>query len=308
LTLLLALLGPGACQTDKVRPMGLEVHDVPDFAFSPDLVVLATGGTNGMLELCNCPSSLTGGLARRSGLVQSYRTSFENVAVVDVGNAMHYDPDEPRNRYLPRGYRMIGYDVLVPGNHEWALGPEKLGDRFTLDQPVLLASDVAVDGRPADLRLRDDLRVGRGDVSGVQIISALGPEALLFIPAHLRKRIHPPSLDQLAARAERFKDSDQAVIVLVHGSGRFAGEVARQLGPSLIIRGRADQPGASVAYVGSVPVITVGGNQAVSAIALRLGSNGRLDLDLRLELVDKRWPVDPRLLNLYREFVADVSE
>jgi hypothetical protein len=257
--------------------------------------------------LCNCPSSLTGGLARRSGLVQSYRTSFEHVSVVDVGNALHYDPDAPRNRYVPRGYRMIGYDVLVPGNHEWALGPEAMGDRFTLDEPVLLATEMTVEARPADLRLRDHLRVGPRDGSGAELISAVGPEALLFIPGNLRERIRPPSLAQLAQRAQSFKDRGRAVIVLVHGSDRFARKVARQVRPSLVVRGRSDQPDSRVDDVDGVPIVTVGGSQTVSAIALRLDSDGRVELDLRLELVDKRWPIDPRLLQLYREFVAEVS-
>ncbi len=309
-TALLALLAAiGTCSGCRGDSPRLSAHPLPpveEFAFEPDVVLVATGGTNAMMELCDCPSSMTGGLSRRSGLIQSYRNAFQRVQVVDLGNALHYDPDERRNRFIPEAYAMLGYDVLLPGNHEWAQGPETLGERMTLDRPVLLATGVEVRNAPESLQLRRRLGVAIPGSEDIILLSALSGEALHFLPGQVRDRIEPTDLEKLGDLALKLRRSGKVVVVLVHGSASFARQVAREAGPVLILRGQGDQPRSHVDRAGASRIVTVGGSQVVSVVALKVKSPEQIEMDLRLETVDTRWPIDPRLLNLYRQYVAQV--
>ena len=79
----------------------------------PDLVLLVTGGTNGMMETCNCPGPMPGGLARRSGLAGSYRAAFDSVFMLDCGDMFWVEPSDMRNGYVLQGYGQIGYDAVA---------------------------------------------------------------------------------------------------------------------------------------------------------------------------------------------------
>jgi hypothetical protein len=239
-------------------------------------------------------------------MVQSYRRSFDDVCLVDLGNAMHYDPQALQNRYLPEAYSLIGYDVLVPGNHEWALGPEVLAERITPDRPALLATGVTLGDPPGDLHLRSRLDMEPGGRGGLTLLSALSPDALHFLPAQVRSRIKATDKENLIKRIRSLRRSGRSVVVLVHGPIGYAREIAQEAQPDLILRGQGDEPRGKIESAFSVPIVTVGGSQVVSAVAVEIQADGRLRPELRLEVVDQRWPIDPRMRRIFKNYVGAV--
>ena len=281
---------------------------VPSFETirQPSAVLLATGGTNGMLEICDCPSAMVGGLARRSGLFASYRAAFGHVFAVDAGNALYFDPPDIRNHYILGGYRLVGYDALVPGGHEWTAGPERLAAARQAPPIVLLSSMAA--SREQSLDLVDEMVYDLGGGRRLALVSALGPDVLHFLPQEQAEHVTRRDLETLRERIAGLKARGCVVVAIVHGSEEFAEEVAASTAADLLIRGQGTRPADEPKTMAGKPVIQVGGSETVAAIALDLTPAGELtSFAHRLEIVDERWPIDQRLIRLYRRYVSEAT-
>ncbi len=271
---------------------------------NPDVVLLVTSGTYGRLEACDCPGPMLGGLARRSGLVRSYRRAFPNVLAIDAGNAFWIFPDDPRNRYLLRGYETIGYEALIPGAGEWAALPGTLTRLMRAHRRLTYLSSNAAD-RSARLPIRRVLvrRAGEGELA---VLSYVSSGSLQFLPPAARAELVLSSLKDLSRHVAEQANAGRAVIVVAHVAESELPALAGIDGVDLIIRGHTHSLSRPV-RVGSVPVVQVGGPEQVGAVALKVRRGRIAALDYRLEAVDERWPVDERLVRLFHEYLAKIA-
>jgi len=304
---------------------------VPPFALgTPDLVLLITGGGNGMMEVCNCSGPMPGGLARRSGLVLSYRSAFPSTFVLDAGDAFWITGDDVRNEYLLHAYRQIGYDSLVLGDQEWSASPARLrkmlspGPMEYLSTTVGLAlssveraaatssapaSSQAVEGGQAPLA-----RAVKRDFGSVKlaVLCDLPRRSLLFLPNEQLRAMTFAGPEELARQARELHRDGYVVVVVCHGDDEALKVTADAClsaagGGScpvdLFIRGHAAKPARELLTVAGRPVVKVGGSEYVTALAMKLGPDGRIGgLEQRLEVVDQRWPIDGRLIRTYQAY------
>ena len=104
---------------DRQEPPPAPVSPKPFNMGQPDVVLLVTGRTNGLLEVCNCTGPMPGGLSRRSGMIVSYRHAYPRTLAIDTGDLLWVEPEDLRNDYVLKGYAQIGYDAIVLGDQEW---------------------------------------------------------------------------------------------------------------------------------------------------------------------------------------------
>lgn len=283
----------------------VEPAAVPPFSIArPDVVVLLTGSTHGRLEVCNCPGPMAGGLSRRSGLAISYRAAFGTVFLADTGNAFWVEPADPRNRYVLRGYRALGYDAVVLGSHEWAALPCGLAGHLRAVPISYLASNAAA----RDVRLPTAAAAVR-DYGCVKLaaISYLGPETLQFLGAGVRAKLALGGVEAVAALADRLKADGCVVVLLAHVAESELASLGEIKSVDLIVRGYTTHSEETLLAAGNTPVVQVGGPEYVAAVALKVEKARVRKIDYRLEVVDARWPLDQRLMSMYQAYAHQAA-
>jgi len=290
--------GPGPHMTE--RP--LAPARVTSFAMGrPDLVLLVTGGTNGMLEICNCAGPMPGGLARRSGLVHSYRAAHDNVFLLDAGDVFWVEPSDIRNRYVLQGYAQIGYDAVVLGDQEWA--STLLG---TFLPEAGSGTWLSTNVRPAEAKLRrrvaETVTRAFGRVK-LAVLSHVSPEAFRFAPEGTTDRLALAGRAELRRRTSALKASGHVVVVVAHVEADQVQETAARSGADLVIRAHTTRCAETLARAGQVPVARIGGHPYVGVLAMKISRTGRIAaIEYRVETVGEHWPMDMRLIQTYQAY------
>jgi len=298
--------GPGGPDTagggshgDHLPPVGIKVK--PFAIGRPDVVLLITGGTHGRLEICNCPGPQPGGLSRRSGLVISYRRTFGNVLLLDAGDFFWVKPEDPRNAYVLRGYRLIGYDAVVLGDHEWAAlwGPLR---RLLAGQPL---GYLSTNARARGVRLPAQRAIVRrlGNVR-VAVVSYLGPRTLWF-PGGSADRLAVEGPEAVARRVAELKRQGCVVVLVAHAEAEELPPLGEIPDVDLIVRGNTARSEARLLRLGRTPMVRVGGADFVAAVAMKVRGGRIVAIDYRLEAVDLKWPEDPRLMSLFQAYAHE---
>ena len=271
-----------------VRPFGIS---------NPNLVLLITGGTNGLLEVCNCTGPMPGGLARRSGLVRSYRSAFENVLLVDLGDVFWVDPNDVRNRFVLRGYGQLGYDAVVLGDQEWAAGTRRIAELASQEKVNFLAGTVRSD--VADLSRQVIREYGTVKLA---VLADVRESAFRFVPQPRVEEVsfRPPA--ELALQVKRLKREGFVVVVAAHMDPYGLESAAAELGADLILRGHTTRTEPKLLRLADTPVVKVGGSEYVGVVAMSVRDGRIVDLEYRAELVDTTWPIDGRLLQTYQAY------
>jgi hypothetical protein len=303
--ILTALALTAGCAAETAGPGGrhgttgpLRRVAVKPFRFAdPDVVLLVTGGTHGLLELCNCSGPMPGGLARRSGLVQSYRAAFPRTFVLDLGDVFWVDPNDIRNDFVLTGYAQIGYDAVVPADQEWAAGTKHLAAIAARAGTTLLSTTIAgapATTCPAVTRDWPGLRLA--------VVADVPREVFRFVPAPRVAELTFADPNALARRVRQLKRDGFAVVVAAHVDEPYLGDVIAAVDADLFLRGHTGRTDPALLRVAGKPVAKIGGSDFVGALALKVRDGRITDIDYRAELVNEAWPVDGRLLETYQAY------
>jgi 5'-nucleotidase / UDP-sugar diphosphatase len=132
------------------------------YASEPDLVILHTNDMHGRIE--GGPGLL--GIPVISTIISQHRDAFPAVLVLDAGDAIHGRPvtDQLQGESAVAVMNAAGYDVMVPGNHDFNYGYQRLLELESLMEFDLVAANVFKDGellfRPYVIRDFDGFTVG----------------------------------------------------------------------------------------------------------------------------------------------------
>jgi len=263
----------------------------------PDAVLLFTGGTGGMLEVCNCSGPMPGGLSRRNGLVESYRQSFPDTALVDVGDAFWVEPSDIRNGYILRGYWQIGYDAVTLGDSEWAAGPKLLAEMLAVNKTPALSTTVTSPQVPA-------MQVFKREFPNVKlaVVTDTSPEAFHFVPKSVTASLRFAGQEELNRRIADLKAQGCIVVLIAHADEDSIEPIASQTEADLIVRGHTTRTDRKLAKVAGKPVVKIGGYDYVAAVAIKADGGKIADIEYRPELVDTTWPIDGKLLLTYQAY------
>lgn len=268
---------------------------------TPDVVLLITGGTCGWMEMCNCSGPMPGGLARRSGLARSYRAAFERVVLLDLGDAFWVEPADIRNRFLMRGYAQIGYDAAVIGHHEWAAYPQPLAGILLESGVPCFSTTVAPADPPADWPVRSVFRRDWGGLK-LAIVTDLKRPSMLFFPDEALDRLKFSPNEELPRLVSRLKQEGFVVVVVVPMFDEDVAATAQSVPGDLFLRGHTVRSDPQILRLAGRPVVKIGGKEIIGVVAMKLANATITNLELRLEVVDTRWPLDNRLIQTYQAY------
>ncbi len=277
-----------AVKTVAVRPFRMG---------QPDGLLLVTGGNAGLLEVCNCPGPMAGGLSRRGGLVKSYRAAYPTVAMVDTGDSIWVEPANVRNDYVLRGYGMLGYDAIVLGSHEWACADDRLQRMLKDANLAAVSTTVSAKGVTALGELRVTWPAGK-----LAVVSDVRDSALRFVGPGRRKELELASGGELARRIERLREQGFTIVLAGLMTEEELADAAKACSPDLMLWGHTRVTAPGVLRVGGVPTVKVGGPEHVGAIAMKFIDGKLADLEFRAERVDETWPIDGEMMRLYQAY------
>jgi len=288
--------GPESMNHDRA-PVPAAVAVKPFRIPRPDLVLLITGGTNGMMEVCNCTGPMPGGLARRSGLVLSYRAAFDNTFLIDTGDMFWVEPEDLRNEFVLKGYARIGYDAVVLGDQEWAAKADPLRRLAAAGDLTCLATTVTMDGAEFP-------RVVRRRRNGLKlaVVSDVRRDAFRFVPSERKAKLSLAEPSRLAERIRRLKEAGCVVVVVAHMEESALEAAVSSYDADLILRGHTSRSDPRLRRIAGRPVVKVGGFETVGVVAIKAAEGKIVDLDYRVEVVDTSWPLDRRLIQVYQAY------
>jgi len=146
------------------------------FAKEVDIKILASSDVHGRISPWNYSTdteNYSGGFSQISTLVADYRDENNNVILVDLGDAIQDNSIEKFNDIYFREnshpvmkiYNEIGYDFIVPGNHEFNFGMEFLDKAYSQYNGEVLATNIYTDkGKhyytPSAIIIKDGIKIG----------------------------------------------------------------------------------------------------------------------------------------------------
>ena len=289
--------GGGHARTPPPKIAPVNPFEIPD----PDVVLLITGGTDGMLEVCNCPGPMPGGVSRRSGLIRCYREAFKRTFLLDTGDCFWIDPADLRNGYVLKAYRRIGYDAVALGVTEWMAPTDRLRSLLTGEPMAYLSTNVRPGGDAAELPLSPVVQ-RQWDGVKLAVVSYTPPEAfVLFSPAR-RGALTVAPRKEFIARVAELKSRGCIVVAVAHTDDEGAEALARDCRADVVLRAHTSRSDEHTRWVGDSLIVKVGGYDVVGALALKVAKGQIERAELRIEPVDKRWPVDQRVMQIYQAY------
>ncbi len=229
--------------------------------------------------------STIGGIARVATLIRQIRSRDpENTLVVDAGDVMMGTLFHVLSREVALEYRLlrlIGYDAVAIGNHEFDFRPRGLARTIQTaslqGSPSLLLSNALFDSRDgsddslkelaARGALKRSLVLRRGGLK-IGLFGLMGVDAADVAPNAAPVSFADPvqTALELASRLRQEEKVD-LVVCLSHGgvrrdrSGNWYGEdlaLARVPGIDVVVGGHTHTPLAKPIMVGEVPVVQAG--------------------------------------------------
>ncbi len=158
------------------------------FAREVDIKILVSSDVHGRIspwDYSTDRENYSGGFSQISTLMDKYRDENENVILVDLGDAIQDNSIEKFNSIyfaenfhpVMRIYNEIGYDFIVPGNHEFNFGMEFLDKAYSQYNGKVLATNLYRDNgehyyTPSAVVEKDGVKIG--------IIGATTPMTVKF--------------------------------------------------------------------------------------------------------------------------------
>jgi hypothetical protein len=279
---------------------------VKPFTFGqPQIVLLATGGGNGVLEMCDCSGPMPGGLSRRSGLVLSYRAAFPNVVLIDTGDAFWRSGDHPANEFILHGFNQIGYDAMVLGDQEWMASGSRVHSLFAPGKMQYLSTTVSEASAPQGQPPLATVKVVKREFpkGKIAILSDLRPQWNLLWSSQQTARLDFAKRGELAAQVDQLHKEGYIVAVVCHGDDEALKQTAGQCAADFFLHGHKSRVQDKLLNIDGRPVVNVKGSEVVAVLGIQVKDDGKLaNLEYRLEKVEKPWPIDDRLLQSYKDY------
>jgi len=123
------------------------------FAKEVDVKILGTSDVHGRIspwDYSTDTPDFSGGYSQISTLVKGYRAKNKNVILIDLGDAIQDNGIEKFNNIYYKEnnhpimsiYNTMGYDVIVPGNHEFNFGMDFLDKAYNQYNGTVLATNI----------------------------------------------------------------------------------------------------------------------------------------------------------------------
>jgi 2',3'-cyclic-nucleotide 2'-phosphodiesterase (5'-nucleotidase family) len=280
-----------------------------------EIIILAGGDAQGVLEPCGCSSGQLGGISRRDTLIDAL--SKQNPArtlLLDKGGFIR----EPglqstiKAEFLIRAYSQIGTRILGLAPGDLFQGASRVLAMSKDQQVEILCSNIQVAGRQNNFRKFTTRTLGKEPQNlTVGLTAVIGKNAIPELGVQDSLSIEDPVL-ALRPVIEKLKPRVNILITLVHDGEDEARRIAREIPQiDLIFFGHdADSPTFRPIREGSTRLIssgTMGRHLAVTRI--KFDANKKIEgITLDLKPLDAKLNKSTRMESLLQEYQDRLSD
>jgi len=188
------------------------------FAKSREVVLLFSGNNNGKYRDCGCPYENLGGLAERKTVIDSMRSTVDNLLMFDTGDILNpFLKEDDRDDMVAEIYPKLGYDAVCLGDQELIAGTffykEKLAKKLPFISCNVTFRDSSIN--PLEYKIfetKNGLKIG---VTGLNYYSG-------FVPLVSNKNIQRDEIqvdkaaDMLKKTLEKMRGKCDIVVLMAH--------------------------------------------------------------------------------------------
>lgn len=260
------------------------------------VTILHTNNINGTLENCLCSDHPLGSIEKIKPIVDSLRVQTDNVLFVDSGDFFSAFGDQEKDKYALDALKLMGYDLLVPGDQEFSNGVSFFRDHIFKQSLPYISATIKVEGIP-DLPDHKILKYG-----GIKIlvISITNPATFKFYDQSRIKGIQ--IIDPVTRLNDILNDKEIDFTILLSHSGLEEDITIVDKFPQigLIIGGHSQHLLKEARKVNETYIVQSGSDgYHLGKLVLRFGENKELEsfytklIPLSLDL-----PNDPQIAQL----------
>ncbi len=151
---------------------------LPGHGSETDIVILHTNDIHGRIEMAEGIL----GMPLIGALIKDYRLKYQHVLVLDAGDTIHGQPitNSLEGESTVKAMNAAGYDVMVPGNHDFNFGYERLLELEEMMEFDLISANVFKDGellfKPYVVKELGNYRVGIFGISTPDTYTTTHPD------------------------------------------------------------------------------------------------------------------------------------
>lgn len=206
-----------------------------------DLVILHTNDIHGRIE----ESQYAGmGMAKLNTLIQEYRRENKNVLLLDAGDTFHGQiiANLVKGESVARILNLMDYDAMVPGNHDFNYGQERLMELNQITDFPIIAANISKDNQP----FLQEYVIKNLTGLKIAIFGLSTPETTYTThPDNVKGLIFNDPVKIAKKMVEKLKDKADVIIALSHlgiseGSKYTSKKIAKEVdGIDLIVDGHS---------------------------------------------------------------------
>ena len=268
----------------------------------------------GVLAACGCPSNPSGGLAKRTAMIEAYRRARPDCVVVDAGDVVPDYPHPVKVKYVARVLARTGYDALGLGDQEFALGLDRLRELAQEYQlPFICANVRDASGDPAfppHVIREVSGPKGSGLRGRIGIFAVIADRTYGWPPVEWRKglAVEPPA--EAARREVQALAGCDLIVALAHQPLADSRDLAAAVpGIDVIVCGHEETALPKGRRVGATLLASTGeAGRIFGALTLGWQPAGKPDLVLEMTELSAQAPDAKWVMDLYWQYVKEAKD
>lgn len=279
-----------------------------------EITVLHTNDTHSRVEEGKYAGM---GFAKIGTLVKEYKAKNPNLLLLDAGDTFHGQTiaNLVKGESIAKILNAIGYDVMIPGNHDFNYGKERLLELNEItDFPIIASNVTKKDGSP----FLDAYVIKEIEGLKIAIFGLATPETTYKThPKNVEGLVFEDPIKAAQVMVEQLKDKTDIIIALTHlgldESSRYTSDrLAREVeGIDLIVDGHSHHALDNGKIVGDTLIVMAGEyDKNLGLVNLVIEDGKIVSKKARLITKDEATDIkkDPEILKLVEEIKAKNKE
>lgn len=214
------------------------------------IYIAYTANLNGNLELCRCQPDEMGSMAQLSGIVDSLRTEYPGLILLDNGDFFKTYPNPVTNMMAVELMSLLNYDAAGVGDQEFVEGISFLENMWHHYPMTLLNANIKF-LQPEGLSFKRYHIITRSEYN-IGIVSVLPPAAFEFI---VRPNLQILPVDEILSTVlDNLIPRCDIIVLLYHAGYREALKVAQRFPQCQVILAGHSQEQAIKKFPGQIIV------------------------------------------------------
>jgi 2',3'-cyclic-nucleotide 2'-phosphodiesterase (5'-nucleotidase family) len=261
------------------------------------IYIAYTANLNGNLELCRCQPDEMGSMAQLSGIIDSLRTEYPGLILLDNGDFFKTYPKPVTNMMAVELMSLLNYDAAGVGDQEFVEGISFLKNMWYQYPMTLLSANIKI-LQPEGLSFKRYHIITRSEYN-IGIVSVLPPAAFEFIP---RPDLQILPVDEILSTVlDNLLPRCDIIVLLFHGGFKEALEVVQRFPQFQVILAGHSQEKAVKKFPGQIIVQSGYDGEYLGFLELKMEGN-KIEFDHKFLPVTDLFNPRPQFLEKLQQY------